>query len=194
MVTQSSEEVAKQIKCLHEFYRSPSKKGKEVVEKMHEAGSQDDGSDESEDSDYMPGDASSSEEDDEAAEIMRRFKTFKKKQKKGEMAKIDDVVLGNQSPKAGVSEAESEGYGTPHCDLDDEDSFEEIDSDGEVRKKKDHYRRFNCSDDVPKFELGMKFSGKKEFKDAVIRYCLHERKVVIFIKDISIRVRAKCDW
>ena len=94
------------------------------------------------------------------------------------MAKIDDVVLGSQSPKAGVSEAESEGYGTPYCDSDDEDSFEEIDSDGEVRKKKDHYRRFNCSDDVPKFELGMKFSGKKEFKDAVIRYYLHERKVV----------------
>ena len=73
MVTQSREEVAKQIKRLHEFYRSPTKKGKEVVEKMHEAGSQDDGSDESEDSDYMLGDASSSEEDDEAAEIMRRF-------------------------------------------------------------------------------------------------------------------------
>ncbi|KAG2646627.1 hypothetical protein PVAP13_2KG524105 [Panicum virgatum] len=60
MVTQSREEVAKQIKRVHEFYRGPTKKGKEVVEKMHEAGSQDDGSDESEDSDYMPGDASSS--------------------------------------------------------------------------------------------------------------------------------------
>ena len=40
----------------------------------------------------------------------------------------------------------------------------------------------------------MKFSGKKEFKDVVIRYCLHERKVFRFIKDNSIRVRAKCDW
>ena len=46
---------------------SPSKKEKELI------GSKDDRSKESEDSDYMPGDASSSEEDDEAAEIMRRF-------------------------------------------------------------------------------------------------------------------------
>ena len=52
------------------------------------------------------------------------------------MAKIDDVVLGSQSPKAGVSEAESEGYETPYCDSGDEDSFEEIDSDGEVRKRR----------------------------------------------------------
>ena len=40
----------------------------------------------------------------------------------------------------------------------------------------------------------MKFSGKKEFKEAIIRYCLHERNVVNFIKDEPTRVKAKCDW
>ena len=81
-----------------------------------------------------------------------------------------------------------------HVDSEDEDSFEEIDNDGEVRKRKDHYRRFKCSGEVLKFELWTKFSGKKEFKEAIIRYCLHERKVVRFIKDDPKRVRAKCDW
>ena len=40
----------------------------------------------------------------------------------------------------------------------------------------------------------MKFSGKKEFKEAIIRYCLHERNVVNFIKNELTRVKAKCDW
>jgi len=71
---------------------------------------------------------------------------------------------------------------------------EEVDSDGQLRKKKDHYKRFKGSDEVPKFELGMKFSEKKEFKDAIVRYCLHERKVVRFVKDDPKRVRARCDW
>ena len=29
----------------------------------------------------------------------------------------------------------------------------------------------------------MKFSGKKEFKEAIIQYCLNERKVVKYVKD-----------
>ena len=57
-----------------------------------------DGSDDSEDSDYMPGDACSSEEDDEAVEILSKYKAFKKKLRKGEMASLDDVVLGNKAP------------------------------------------------------------------------------------------------
>ena len=40
----------------------------------------------------------------------------------------------------------------------------------------------------------MKFSGKKEFKEAIIKYCLANRKVIRFIKDEPTRVRAKCDW
>lgn len=40
----------------------------------------------------------------------------------------------------------------------------------------------------------MKFSGKKEFKEAIIKHCLGDRKVIKFIKDEPTRVRAKCDW
>ena len=132
----------------------------------------------------MPGDACSSKKDDEAAEILSKYKAFKKKLRKGEKASLDDVVLDSKAAKQVEEDSQSEGYDTPYVESDDDDSFEEIDSDGEIRQKKDHYRRFKSSDDVPKFELGMKFSGKKEFKEAIIRYCLHERKVV----------RAICDW
>ena len=40
----------------------------------------------------------------------------------------------------------------------------------------------------------MKFNGKKEFKDAIIKYGIAERKVIKFIKDEGDRIRAKCDW
>jgi len=40
----------------------------------------------------------------------------------------------------------------------------------------------------------MKFRSKKQFKKAIIRYGLAERKVINFIKDDPKRVRAKCDW
>jgi alpha-galactosidase len=153
-----------------------------------------DGSDDSEDSDYMSGDACSSEEDDEAAEILSKYKPFKKKLRKGEKTSLDYVVLGSKAAKQVQEDTQSEGYDTPYVDSDVDDSFEEIGSDREIRQKKDHYRRFKSSDDVTKFELGMKFCGKKEFKEAIIRYCLHERKVVRFIKNDPKRIRAICDW
>ena len=45
----------------------------------------------SEDSDYIPGDDSASEVDEEAAEIMKKFKEFKRKCKKGQIAHLDDI-------------------------------------------------------------------------------------------------------
>jgi len=110
------------------------------------------------------------------------------------LASLDDVEVSGRAPKQSEIEVPIEGYDTPYADSDDEDSVEEVDSDGQLRKKKDHYKRFKGSDEVPKFELGMKFSEKKEFKDAIVRYCLHERKVVRFVKDDPKRVRARCDW
>jgi len=165
--------------------------GKEV---MAMPSNKDHVSDDSKDSDYMPGDDCTSEEDDEAADILRKFRAFKKKLRNGEMASLDDVVLGSQAEKGVQDEVESEGYGTSYLESNDEGSADEVGSDGELRQKKENYRRFKSSDHVPRFELGMKFSGKKEFKEAIISYCLHERKVVNFIKDEPTRVGAKCDW
>ena len=129
---QSREEVEKQIKRLQEFYRSPSKKGKEVIVAM--PSNKDDVSAESEDSDYMPGDDCTSEEDDEAADILRKFRAFKKKLRNGEMATLDDVLLGSQASKGAQEEVESEGYDTPYLESNDEDSVDELGSDGELIK------------------------------------------------------------
>ena len=57
------------------------------------------------------------------------------KQKKGEMATLDHVVLGSQSQKGVDDDIESEGYGTSYYDSDDDYSFVELGSDGDVRKK-----------------------------------------------------------
>jgi len=200
------EKIEMEISMLREFYRSPVKKGNEICLLSHEKrsgkrdaqeGLKNDGSPSSEDSDYVIGDACSSacssEEDEQAHEILKRFRNFKKKWSGG-VASLDDVELTNNGPKAAQTELQSEGCDTLYADSDDEYSVEQIGSDGELRRKKQHYKRFSCSDEVPKFELGMKFSGKKEFKEAIIQYCLNERNVVKYVKDEPIRVRAACDW
>ncbi|KAF8667739.1 hypothetical protein HU200_052649 [Digitaria exilis] len=195
--SESREQIERQIKHLHDFNRSPSKKGKEVVQETgpaqpDEASNKEEGSDSYEDSDYMPGDDCSSEDDEETHEILKRFKTFKMKLRSGAVPTLADVELGDHAQN--VPQVDSEGYGTPYPESNDEDSVEEIGSDGEIRQKKEFYPRFKCSDEVPHFQLGMKFSGKKEFKDDVIKYALHERKVIKFVKDDPIRVRAVCEW
>ncbi|BAS99978.1 Os07g0137500, partial [Oryza sativa Japonica Group] len=54
--------------------------------------------------------------------------------------------------------------------------------------------RYKKREGVLVFELGMKFNGKKQFKKAMTRYVLAEKKVVNFMKDDHKRVRVTCDW
>jgi len=49
------------------------------------------------------------------------------------MATLDDVLLGSQASKGAQEEVESEGYDTPYLESNDEDSVDELDSDGELR-------------------------------------------------------------
>ncbi|KAK3151111.1 hypothetical protein QOZ80_3AG0241870 [Eleusine coracana subsp. coracana] len=138
----------------------------------------------SSESDYIPGDVASSKEDGEATDILKKFKAFKKKMKKGQTTNLDDVVLEEEtSMPSGFVGLEDEGNETPYFESDDEESMDEMGSDGEVRRKPAGHQRFKKTKGVPKFCLGMKFSSKKDFKKAVIRYALAERKVVNFVKD-----------
>ena len=58
-----------------------------------------------------------------------------------------------------------DGNSTPYADSSDEDeSFEEGTSDQVIRKE-DKFPKFDRKSETPTFALGMKFSGKKEFKD-----------------------------
>ncbi|XP_006656458.1 uncharacterized protein LOC102711269 [Oryza brachyantha] len=145
------------------------------------------------DSDYILGDDCPSEDDEEAVEIHKHFKELRDKFKAGKVDKLDDVVFEGQRCNTTVQAgAEQDGNDTP--DSDDEESVEEDGSDGEVYTRKLKYPRFKKTPGIPIFELGMKFSCKKQFKNAITTYALAERRAINFIKDDPKRVRARCDW
>lgn len=98
------------------------------------------------------------------------------------------------SQSARTAGGPEDGNDTPYADSDDEDSYDEVGSDGELVRRKGKFPRFQKQPGVPVFELGMKFSSKHQFKKTIIKYALAERKVINFIKDDHKRVRAKCDW
>nr|CAD39930.2 OSJNBa0091C12.8 [Oryza sativa Japonica Group] len=137
-------------------------------------------SDSEDDSDYVGGDDCPSEDDEEAREIEGHYKELKRKMRAGKSARTAG------GPK--------DGNDTPYADSDDEDSYDEVGSDGELVRRKGKFPRFQKQPGVPVFELGMKFSSKHQFKKTIIKYALAERKVINFIKDDHKRVRAKCDW
>lgn len=171
--------------------------GKRKVFKTSSVGTKSNG-DSSSDSEYLPGDSSSSGDDEEADEIEKTFKEFKRKFKAGHVSELDEITwAGGAEPSRGiVPYVVEEGHETPYYDSsDDEASFDEQGSSGELVRHESKYPRFrNNNSSTSPFSLGMKFSSKKEFKDAVIQYALAERRVINFTKDESHRVRAKCDW
>ena len=162
-------------------------KGKQVV--VHDPKSGD-----SSDSDYLPGDECSSEDDDEVVEILTKFRVFKRRLKAGQVANLDEVILDSPKEVPNLYEIEDEGNLTPYDgSSDDEDSVEEM-SDGDIQKCTSKCPRFNKKEPIPKFEIGMKFSGKKQFKKACIKHGLVERKLIKFYKNEASRMIAVCDW
>ena len=147
------------------------------------------------DSDYVGGGDCPSEDDEEAREIERHYKELKRKMRAGKVHELDEVVFEgfkSQSVRDGASP--EDGNDTPYADSDDDESYDEVASDGELVRRKSKFPRFKKQPGVPVFELGMKFSSKNQFKKTIIKYALDERKVINFIKNDHKRVRAKCDW
>jgi alpha-galactosidase len=192
--SESKEEVEKQVARLRQFYSSPNK-GKERAKNMPgetAKGTEPNIEDKSNtDSDYMPGDSCSSGDDEEEDQIHRKFKDFKKKFKRGEATSLDDVIYEGVAsrPRTG-QEDEDDGNYTPYVDSTNAEYVDELAGEGQGSM----YPRFNKKNHVVNFKLGMKFSSKKQFKKAVIKHVLDERKVIVFAKDDPKRVRAKYDW
>ena len=187
---ESKEEVEKQVALVREFYSSPSK-GKEQAKHMpgETARASEPNVEEKSDTDseYMPGDSCTSGDDEEADQIHRKFKDFKKKFKRGEATSLDDVIYEGVASRPGTGQDdEDDGNCTPYVDSTDAESVDE--GQGSM------HPRFNKKNPIVNFKLGMKFSSKKQFKKAVIKHGLDERKVIVFAKDDPKRVRAKCDW
>jgi alpha-galactosidase len=86
MVVRKSEskEVGKQVALVRQFYSSPGETGRASEPNGDEKSNTD--------SEYMPGDSCSSSDDDEATQICRKFKDYKKKLKRGKAASLDDVI------------------------------------------------------------------------------------------------------
>lgn len=100
----------------------------------------------------------------------------------------------SQRSEKALVQIEDDGNATPYDDSSADDSFEE-DSDGQLITKRSKYPRFRgSSSSTPTFTLGQLFDCKKEFKDAVIKHALANRRYVKFVKDEGDRVRAKCEW
>jgi alpha-galactosidase len=122
---------------------------------------------------------------------------FKNKVKSYELNSLYDAIF-KSAPVNEISELEGcdlvDGNSTPYSNSSDEDESFEEGPDGETIRKQDMFPRFDRKANVPKFVIGMKFSDKKEFKDAIIKYGLAERKVMKLVKDEGNRVRVVCDW
>jgi alpha-galactosidase len=206
MLTQTKEQITHDVEFVKAWY-SPSKtvKQKSAVEVVsqpvvHVSGD----NNQSErlpheefsysDSDYIPSDEAASEEDEEASEIFTKFKQFKSKLKGGEAASLDDVVLERPKEVSDMCEIEDDGNATSYENsYGEEDSIEEL-SDGEVVIKRSTYPRCNKKDPSPKFEIGTKFSGNRQFKKVVTKHGLVERRFIRFMKNEADRMIAKCDW
>ncbi|EAY97504.1 hypothetical protein OsI_19430 [Oryza sativa Indica Group] len=173
---------------------SPKDKGKAVVLCEERVKSADlSGSD----NDYVGGDSCSLGEDQEVEEIRKAYKEFKKKLKDGEVGNLDDVIYMGSSRQindGALVQIQGEEDNSPYENSSaDGDSYEE-DSDGQLVRKKSKYPIFNANQPHVRLALGMKFDGKKEFKEAVVQLALQNKRFIRFPKDEGYRTRAKCDW
>lgn len=117
-----------------------------------------------------------------------------KKVKTVQLESLDDVLFEEQRYKPTMQASEDDGNETPYGGGEDEQSVEELGSDGEVRIRQDKQPRYKKKDGVHTFEHAMKFNCKKQFKKAITKYALVEKNAIDFVKDDQKRVRAKCDW
>ena len=158
------------------------------VEEEYQKKDNSEGEESSEGSDYVPADSST--DDEETIAIKKDYKKFKEEKRRLaiECGDLDEVKEERRLAIEWGDPDEVKEEEEPDSS-EDNDSYEE-DSDGQVVRKESHYPRYKGQ----KVLLGMKFEGKKEFKDAIISYGLAERKEIKFIKDEGDRVRAKCTW
>ena len=116
---------------------------------------------ESSDSEFLPGDDNSSEEDEEVVHIQKKFKEFKKSMKSGQVANLDDVILDRPNSAPTTFELHDDANDTPYAHSSVEHESEEEASEGHLETKHNYYPRFTKNVPSPRFVIGMKFTGKK---------------------------------
>ena len=141
------------------------------------------GMDADSDHSYLPGDDESSEDDEEAVQIRADIKESKKKlnakelvvvDEEGHEVNVENLKASNPWPTSLNDEGDSSDVNTDE----DDDSYGET-SDGEVCRKGRIFPRFDGSVAVPSFTVGMKFTDKSTFREAVIKYGLAEKSLLM---------------
>jgi len=157
-----------------------------------------DESSEEDDKDYLAGDNESSEDDEEAMQIRADLKELKKKLEASCLVVVDEerheVNVENFMATNSFASNLNDDASCIDVDTDeDDDSYDET-SDGELVRKKREFPKYDGNAAVPTFSVGMPFSDKSTFREAVIKYGLVARKVIKFVKNEATKCRAVCTW
>jgi alpha-galactosidase len=147
------------------------------------------------DKDYLPDDDESSEEDEEAIRIRADLKDLKNKLKARSMVVVDKeghkVNVENLMASNPFATNLNDNCDCTDVDTDEDDGSYDETSEGEWFRK---VPKFDANAAVPSFSLGMAFSDKSTFREAVNKYGLAKRKVIKFVKNEAIKCRAVCSW
>jgi alpha-galactosidase len=150
------------------------------------------------DKDYLPGDDESSEEDEEEVQIRANLKELKNKLKARGMVVVDDegheVNVENLMASNPCATNLNDDCDSSDVDTDEDDYSYDETPEGELFRKERKFPKFDGNAVVPSFSLGMAFTDKSTFREAVIKYGLVERKVIKFVKNEGSKCRAVCSW
>ncbi|RLN10005.1 hypothetical protein C2845_PM11G05280 [Panicum miliaceum] len=151
------------------------------------------GGSELEDSDYMQGDDDASGDDEEANEFMMNARIQRKNPAAvvaiSHKVSIPEVLIHESSEENGFLD----DFDPPMVDSSEEASYEN-DDDGEGIRRKSGFIRYDSKAVIPNFYVGMTFSGRVQFKQALIKYGLATQRHLSFSRDEKHRIRAKCSW
>ena len=141
----------------------------------------------------MEGDDDTSGDDEEANEFMMNARIQRKNPAAvvaiSHKACIHDVLIH----ESGEENGSLDEFDPPMMDSSDEASYEDED-DGEGIRRKSSFIRYDSEAVIPNFCVGMTFSGRVQFKQALIKYGLATQRHLSFPKDEKDRIRAKCSW
>jgi hypothetical protein len=134
-------------------------------------------------------------EDDEAVELRKFAKEYKKKLRDSEMfVETDASGTVPIDLVANVEEVVEQQNIEHEFDLGSEDfSYDDAtDEEGHIVRRKSKFVRYNPMLEVLQFSLGMVFRSKNEMRKALTKYGLVTHRSILFMKSEGDRVRAKC--
>lgn len=146
-----------------------------------------------EDEDYLVGDENTSEDDEEAKEFRNNAMNQRKNPASSTTPSAPITLTKLKVCETDDGDINHDIPDPPMMDSSDEASYDE-EEDGEGLRRQSRFARFDSKAEIPIFSLGMTFRGRKEFKEALIKYGLATRRHLNFPKDEIKRIRAKCSW